>query len=363
MENLVKIFNAFNHHYYAVKDIKYFGNGHIHQTFMVTLENSLTKYILQQINHKVFPKVDLLQQNIASVLSHLETKQNFDKNNFPKMYSTKQDSSYYLDEKGDYWRLFKYISNSRTFSKPCDYSLNYQGGKCLGKFLTYLLDFNKNKLHTILPNFHNIDVRLQNFFSAISDNPVSRAELIQEEHQFVVDRIKNIKGIYHLGNRGDIRQMVIHGDPKIDNVLFDNSNRAICMIDLDTVMIGYIHYDFGDAIRTWSNSASEDESQIENISLDLTLFEAFTCGFLENASNSLSETEAAFLAESARLMSFLIGLRFLTDYIEGDTYFNIKSTHHNYIRAKNQFRLVKDIEEKLPRMQKIIDTHYRQNSL
>jgi Ser/Thr protein kinase RdoA (MazF antagonist) len=209
-------------------------------------------------------------------------------------------------------------------------------------------------LFETIPWFHNIEKRLDTFNLKVLENPLGRALYIADDIRDVLMRAEEMRIILRLGSEGKIPARITHNDTKFNNILLDENDKALCVIDLDTVMPGYVHYDFGDAIRTAANSASEDEKDLSKIKMDINLFEAYAKGFLSESGNTLNDTEKEYLAFAPRLITYTIAVRFLTDYIDGDNYFKVHHEHHNLQRARAQLKLVKSMEEQYEEMKTII---------
>jgi hypothetical protein len=285
-----------------------------------------------------------MQANIEKVVNQLK-KNNTGKGKVLEMLRTSEGLSYFRDENGAYWRMFKFFPETKTFDRVSSAKIAFEAGSAFGNFQRLLQDFNPGSLAETLPHFHDIYYRLELFELAVRNNPVKRVSEISDEIDFIRSRTGRMKSIIDLGNEGKIPVRITHNDTKINNVLFDEQDKAVCVIDLDTVMPGYIHYDFGDAIRTGAASADEDERDATKMFVDLKLFEAYAHGFLNQVHRMLNKTEKETLAFAPQLMTFIIGLRFLTDYINGDIYFKTKSSDHNLIRWKAQKKLLSSMEE------------------
>ena len=234
----------------------------------------------------------------------------------------------------------------------------YDSGVAFGNFQKMLADYPAKTLHETIPNFHNTPSRFRDFQKAVQEDKMGRAASAQEEIAFALARENDTKVLTDLLKAGELPLRVTHNDTKLNNILFDeNTKKAICIIDLDTVMPGLSHYDFGDSIRFGASTGAEDEKDLSKIEMDLALFEAFTKGYLEGCGGSLTEKEIEMLPMGAKLMTYECGIRFLADYLEGDVYFKIHREGHNLDRARTQFKLVKDMEDKWTEMAAIVEKY------
>ena len=249
-----------------------------------------------------------------------------------------------------------FVKDSISYDAVESAALFQKSGEAFGRFQHLLADFPAETLYETIPNFHNTLWRYENeFLPAVEVDKSGRAAAVQAEIQFVKDRKADTHRLSDLAAAGQLPLRVTHNDTKLNNVLFDaTAGEAICVIDLDTVMPGLAHYDFGDSIRFGANTAAEDEADLSKVSLDLEYFGAYAKGFLSQAGESLTQTEIDQLAFSAQLMTFECGMRFLTDYLNGDTYFKTAYPEHNLVRARNQFALVADMERKMDQMEALI---------
>ena len=343
----------------TVVSVEPFGSGHINDSYLVkTLPESAPDYVLQRINHHVFRNIPELTNNILKVTRHLESKlEQASGIGFEvlKLIPSNEGEYFLKDAAGDFWRLYYYVKGSRSYDIVGNPSLAYEGGKAFGLFHAMTSEMDASGLYEVLPDFHNIDTRLKSFHEILDHNPANRVAESSAEIAFVKEREKEMHRIPELLRDGKIAVRVTHNDTKFNNILFNETGRAICIIDLDTIMPGTILYDFGDAIRTGTNTGAEDEADLSKVDLDLSLFEAYAKGYMEIARDFLLNGEVDNLAFSSRYMTFLIGLRFLTDHLDGDHYYRIGFPGHNLQRARAQFRLVSSIEKKLPEMKKIIE--------
>lgn len=346
----------------TMASVKAHGTGHIHDTFHVINTNSLCPdYLLQRINHHVFKNIPALTENIQLVTTHLRKKLESIAGTNPSqevltLIPTKGGQGYYRDESGNYWRMFLFLPDTRSYDVVQNFQQAYEGGRGFGKFLALLSDLDAALVHETIPAFHDIESRVTLFNKAISRNPRDRVKEVAYEINFVQERIQKMSTILNMGRRGVLPLRITHNDTKFNNVLLNANDHAQCVIDLDTVMPGYVAYDFGDAIRTIVNTAPEDEQDLSKISVKVELFEGFTKGFLHETRHILTANEIDSLAMGALLLPFIMGLRFLTDYIDGDTYYKIHYPEHNIFRARAQFNLVAKLEEQYPLLQHLIQT-------
>ncbi len=337
-----------------------YGNGHINDTFLVITDK---KYILQKMNTAVFPNPVGLMENIVGVTSHIRSKTEEIGGDVARcsltVVPTLDGSHFFKDSKNGYWRLYDFVTGTVTkerVEKPKDF---YTCAKAFGHFQQMLADFPAEKLSESIANFHNTPWRYENLMKEVAADRCGRLQSVMAEVKFATEREEFCKILEKARANGSLPLRVTHNDTKLNNILFDEvTEEPICVIDLDTVMPGYSVNDFGDSIRFGANTAVEDETDLSRVSLDLDLFELYAKGFIEGCGNSLTKTEIEHLPIGAIMMTLECGMRFLTDYLQGDTYFKIHREHHNLDRARNQFALVADMEKKLPQMREIIKKIY-----
>ena len=338
-----------------------YGSGHIHDTFRIeTAEKDKDDYILQRLNDKIFKNIPGLQHNIERVTVHLRKKLgevpgSDIKRECLRLIPATDGKSWITDKNGSYWRMYIFISNHRSYNIVDTPGKAYEGGKAIGRFQAMLADLPGEPLYDTIPFFHDIEKRLETFVRIVKEDPASRVKKVLPEIDFVMRRADEMKIILKLGREGRIPLRITHNDTKFNNILLDENDKALCVIDLDTVMPGYVHYDFGDAIRTAANIAAEDEKELSKVKMDIRLFEAYAAGYLSETRDTLNSVEKEYLAFAPRLITYTIALRFLTDYIDGDHYFKIHHEHHNLQRARAQFRLVESMEEQYGEMRRIIE--------
>lgn len=350
LDSLKEIFDQFQ------PDIEMIGyselaSGHINDTYLV---KSLEKpwYILQRINQGVFKDVPGLINNKVGVSRHLRSKLSY----LPEsqlmrsvlsFVKTKKDQDYFQDAEGNYWNVMNYIDESKTFETVHEEEVAYEGGKLFGEFLNLTSDYDAGQLIETIPHFHDMSFRFSQFDDALAKASKDRMLKAKEEIKEVANLKEEMHILQNLKNEGRLPVRVTHNDTKISNALFDLNNKGLCVIDTDTVMPGIIHYDFGDAIRTICNTAAEDETDLDLVSFNLDYYKAYLKGFLEKTESSLTDLEIEYLPLGAKSMIFIMALRFLTDYLNGDVYYKTKYPEHNLDRAKNQFKLIQDFDAKM----------------
>ena len=332
--------------------------GLINATYLVETDKN-EKYILQKINTFVFKNPDELMENIVGVTKHLSEKIKAaggdDKRETLNFLPCEGGEYYYRDSEGGAWRMYIYVDNALTYNKPKDGNTFRNAGRSFGRFMKLLADYPAATLHETINNFHYTPWRYENFLKAVEADVKGRKAVCEAEIQFVTDRKADTHKLTDLIAEGILPLRVTHNDTKLNNVLFDiESDESICVIDLDTIMPGLSLYDFGDSIRSGANTAAEDEADLSKVSIDLVLFENYVDGYLSETAESLSDAEIENLAFGAKLMTFECGIRFLTDYLEGDVYFRTTHPEHNIVRARNQFRLVADMEAHMEEMNAIV---------
>lgn len=339
-----------------------YGNGHINDTFLLRCEttgNIEKKFILQRMNHNIFKNPPQLMENIVHVTQYLRKVilsqgGNPDRETL-NVLQTRDGADWFLDSSQNYWRVFPFIERSVCLEKVESEKDFYDSAVTFGNFQKQLADFPVEILHETIPNFHNTASRFADFQKALLEGDKTRAALAQAEITFALDRKEDTCVLTSLLAEGTLPLRVTHNDTKLNNILFDaDTRKALCIIDLDTVMPGLSLYDFGDSIRFGANIGAEDETDLTKVGLDLSLFEAFTKGYLEGCAGSLTEKEIELLPMGAKLMTYECGIRFLADFLTGDHYFKIHREHHNLDRARTQFRLVADMEAKWDIMAEIV---------
>lgn len=344
----------------SIAEAEAFGNGHINDTFLLkNADPSNPDYLLQRVNHHVFKDVPGLMNNIDLVTTHLKNKleaglgDDADKQVLC-LIPANDEKLYHQDAEGNFWRVYIFLSGSRSYDIVLTGQQAYEGGKAFGHFQSQLSDMDTDDLSETIVDFHNIQKRLKDLHIAIKENVAGRVASVLPEIEFIKDREEVMSVIYNWGKSGVLPQRITHNDTKFNNVLFDADDKAVCVIDLDTVMAGHIAYDFGDAIRTIINTAAEDEADLQKIQINVSLFKAYVEGYIKEASSFLTDKEIESLFLGVMLLPYMQGVRFLTDHLQGDTYFKIAYPGHNLVRAKAQFRLLTKLEEQHQLLRQII---------
>lgn len=345
----------------TVVAIRDYGSGHINETYLVKIDHNGAKaqYILQQVNTDVFQNIDQLMENVMGVTTYLKARIEEAGGNPERetlqLILTRDGKSYYQDEDGRCYRMSYFIKGAVSYDeveRPEDF---YESALAFGNFQYMLSDYPAETLHETIPDFHHTGKRFTAFCQAVKDDIWGRAAYVQEEIAFVMARAAEMTALTDLLENGELPLRVTHNDTKLNNVMIDtNTGKGICVIDLDTVMPGSSLYDFGDAIRFGANTAAEDEKDLSKVTLDLNLYEWYVKGYLEGCKGSLTEWELQLLPLGAKMMTLECGMRFLTDHLQGDTYFKIHRENHNLDRCRTQFALVKDMEEKWNEMKAVI---------
>lgn len=339
-----------------IKEIVPFGNGHINDTYRLVNENAgKPDYLLQRINHHVFRNIPAMMGNIQLVTSHIRRKLLFAGEDVCTKVSTlihTHDGSHFLKEKGEYWRVFKFMKDLRSYDKPYNPEQMYEGARAFGEFLNYLSDFPIQELHYTLPDFHNMKFRLKQFMAARDEAGEHQRNQARDEIRYVLETADYVTAIQDIPVRHYMPLRVTHNDTKFNNVLLDAHDKGQCVIDLDTVMPGYVYFDVGDGIRTGASTADEHELDLQKVDVDLAMIDAFAEGYLNSTGNLLGEAEMSILPKSGIYMSFIMGLRFLTDYLQGNKYYKTDFPDHNLHRARCQLHLSKLMRKRLPEITK-----------
>ncbi len=335
-----------------VTDCHLHGNGHINKTFSVTTDEN-KRYVLQTVNHHVFQNVEALMNNMQAVTDHLSAKADHPRQ-VMHLVPTKDGKTYVVHENGTYWRMFDYVEDAICLESPETPEDFYQCAVAFGRFAQMLNDFPADSLYEVIPDFHNTPNRIRLFREMLSADPLGRASQVQAEIDFVLAREEEAGTLMNLLGQGKLPLRVTHNDTKINNVMLDAKTRtALCVVDLDTVMPGLSLFDYGDAVRGGASTGAEDEKDLTKVALDLAMYESFTKGYLE-ACPDLTDLERELMPLSIKTIALELGMRFLTDYLDGDRYFAVHYDGQNLDRCRTQFKLVQDIEEKWEQMQSIL---------
>ena len=328
-----------------------YGCGHINVTYLVVTKSG-RRYILQKINHHTFRDVAGLMENITAVTEFLRTKTD-DPRSVLTLVRTHEGESYLHAQEG-YWRVYNFVEDTLCLQLPETDEDFYQSAVGFGTFQQLLADFPAAQLHETIPNFHNTPDRYRAFLDVLDRDPMRRAAQVQPEIDFALARQAEMAVLQAALTTGELPLRVTHNDTKFNNVLLDAKTRkALCVIDLDTVMPGSSLYDFGDSIRFGAATAAEDERDLSKMELSLERFRAFTHGYIRACPN-LTQKEVELLPLGTKVMTMECGVRFLTDYLDGDHYFAVHRSGQNLDRARTQFKLVADMEKKWSDMQKIV---------
>ncbi len=339
-----------------ISEAKAFGGGHIHSTYRVKLSGG-DSYTLQRINKTVFPRPDLVMENVANVTAFLRERLAKEGRNAETGTLTvvpcRDGKPYYIDESGEYWRLYKFIDGVTAYDKATP-ELFQECGRAFAEFASLAGDFPVEKLHDTIVDFHNTPVRFEAFKKAVQLDVCHRAAGCNEDIEFYMARESDTHILTDGIKSGNLPLRVTHNDTKINNLLISSTTgKSVCVIDLDTVMPGLIAYDFGDSIRTGASTGAEDESDLSKVNFSMEMFSAYTNGFAEGA-KGLTDAEIDSLCCGARVITLEQGLRFLTDYLSGDTYYKTHREGQNLDRTRTQTKLVTDMEKCFEEMRDVV---------
>ena len=347
-----------------LKECIRYGSGHINDTYRLTYETpqGTKRYILQRMSKSIFKKPVELMENVSGVTAWLR-KKIIENGGDPEretltLVKSNDGLPYFVDSTGEYWRVYLFIEGATCYDAVKDDNDFYQSAVAFGHFQRLLADYPAETLHETIKDFHNTPDRLEKFKKAVAEDICGRAASVQKEIDFILEREELTHALYDLQLDGRLPLRVTHNDTKLNNIMIDDeTGKAIFVIDLDTVMPGLTANDFGDSIRFGASTALEDEQDLSKVSCDLHLFDVYARGFIEGCGGALTELEIDMLPMGAILMTFENGIRFLTDHLEGDHYFRIHREGHNLDRCRTQLTLVKDMQEKLPQMNAIIQKY------
>lgn len=362
--DLEKVFNNFRI-YGDYVDANLYGSGHINDTYLLEVQQSgrPVKYIVQRLNNVAFPDPLGLMDNVKRITEHLQKKLRAagDPDASRKAMTvilTNDDKACYV-ENGNYWRCYLFVENAIGHDIILNDDQAFEAAKAFGDFQKLLVDLPGERLVETIPNFHNTPKRFEKFEQVLAEDKFDRAKDVQPQIDFIMARKDDAYKLLDLNAKGLIPERITHNDTKLNNVLLDvETEKATCVIDLDTSMPGLALYDFGDMIRTSTSPAAEDELDLSKVQVQMNMFEALVKGYLSTAAEFLTPTELDNLAFSGKLLTLECSIRFLTDYLEGDIYFRIHHEGHNVERCKTQHALVERIEEKLEEMDKIVKAEF-----
>lgn len=345
----------------TVADVARHGKGHINDTFCVvckTPEGGTARFILQRLSQAAFPHPEKVMENFVGITSYLR-REILAEGGDPlretlSLVKTGDGADFVTDAEGRAWRLMPFIENAECYQSATP-ELFAASGRAFGRFQYMLRDYPARTLHETIPHFHDTESRFEQFLAALEADKLNRAEGVSPEIQFILRRKADCGVALRALREGKLPLRVTHNDTKLNNILIDrDTHEGICIIDLDTTMPGLAINDFGDSIRFGANHCMEDEQDLTKVNFDISLYEVFTRGFLEGARGSLTSAELEYLPWGARLMTLECGIRFLTDYLDGDHYFHVSHPRQNLDRARTQLKLVKDMEEQFDAMGAVV---------
>jgi len=336
--------------------------GHINETYLLESSRGGTpeRFIFQKINHFVFRNPDLLMANFEKITRHLRSKLEKIPGRDPEretlnLANSRAGHCFYRSPEGNYWRAYRFVGDTHIINIARQPEQALEAGRAFGRFQKLLADLPAASLHETIPFFHHTPRRFARFREVLEKNPHARAEAARDAVEFALGRESMTSVVTDALEKGNLPLRITHNDTKINNILFDDaSGKAICIIDLDTTMPGSALYDFGDMVRTTTSFAAEDETDLSKVMIEMDMFRALADGYIEEAAGFLTEKELDLLVFSGRLITFTIGLRFLTDHLEGDVYFRIHRPGQNLDRARAQFALVRSMEENAEEMENAV---------
>ena len=341
----------------TIASIRPLGNGLINDTYLVVTAGENDDYVLQRINNSIFQDVDLLQHNVEAVTSHIRKKlieagEDDISRKVLHFVETGEGKTYYMDGAGRYWRVSVFIPRAKTFEAVTpEYS--YYAGKAFGNFEAMLVDLPETLGETI-PDFHNMELRMRQLRDAVAQDAKGRLSEVRDIVDELESHAHEMCKAERMGREGKLPKRVCHCDTKVNNMMFDEEGRVLCVIDLDTVMPSFVFSDYGDFLRTGANFVAEDDPEIGKVGFREDIFESFTKGYLESAKSFLTPVETENLPYAVALFPYMHCVRFLTDYINGDTYYKIKYPEHNLVRTRNQLALFRCVYAKQEEMARFI---------
>ena len=340
-----------------VEEVKPLGEGFINDTFIIKTTGNSPSYILQKKNKNIFSPIPAMMDNIQKVCLHIKKKVE-DAGGDPlreamTIIPANDGKLYFLDEDDEYWAVCLFIEDTIAYEAAETPELSYSGGKGIGRFQSLVADLNET-LVNILPGFHDIRYRFKQWDTVLAKDPVGRKASVSEEISWIESRRDEMLSFWKMVEDGVIPTRISHNDTKINNILFDKEGEVLCVIDLDTVLSSTVLNDFGDAMRFYTNTGLEDDTNLDNVSMDMDIFKAFAKGYLEETSWFLTDKEKEYLAFSAKYITYEQVLRFLMDYIDGDNYYKVKSAEHNLVRTRAQYKLLQSMEDQYEEMKATI---------
>lgn len=342
-----------------------YGTGHINDTYLTKwlVDGRHVHYIQQRINHNVFKKPLQLMENILRVTTHLRNKSaavpnsELDRESLT-LVPSREGKSFYQDAEGNYWRTYVFITRAKTYDVCTDINQAYQAAKAFGRFQSELADLPGKRLKETIPYFHHTPRRFHALEQAVQTDPHNRCASAKDAIDFCMACKPLTTVITSLIEDGTMPERIAHNDAKFNNVMIeDQTGRGICIIDLDTVMSGCVLYDFGDMVRTIAQVADEDERDLSKVAMNINVFDALVRGYLDSARSFLTPVEIEHLPLAGHVITFNIGVRFLTDYLMGDVYFKTHRPGHNLDRARVQFKMIKSMEEQEQAMKAVVQQY------
>lgn len=337
-----------------------FGSGNINDTYLAEYEEGgkRARYVHQRINHAVFKDPPAVMQNVERVLGHLKAKLGAEPDAHRRVLTlvpARDGRSYHRDERGNYWRTYLHIAGGRSFDAADTPRQAFEAARAFGRFQALLSDMPEPRLHDTIPGFHDTPQRLKTLEAAVRADEARRAAEARPEIDFALERAPVARVLHDLFREGLIPERIVHNDTKLNNVIIDDATgEGLCVIDLDTVMPGLALHDFGDMVRAGAARAAEDERDLTKVEIDPALFESLVRGYLAGAGPVLTRAELEHLAISGKVIAYELGLRFLTDFLKGDTYFKTARPKHNLDRCRAQFQLVRSFERQEDTLRRII---------
>lgn len=338
----------------SVFDVRAYGNGNVHETYLVDVRRAgegPARFLLQRVNTRVFPRPDLILRNMRTVTEHLSRRLSRCPSGegrrweVPRVLPARDGGDHWIDEQGSFWRSLAFIESTHSLETLCDPRQAGEIGRALGTFHALVSDLPAGRLADTLEGFHVTPLYLRHYDKVLSDCGAGGSPEVTRCHRFVAERRAGAGVLEEARHQGLLCLRTIHGDPKINNVLIDDvTGCAVCLVDLDTVKPGLVHYDIGDCLRSGCNPLGEETDRWEEVGFEPDLCQALLGGYVSGARAFLSDADREYIYAAIRLIAFELGLRFFTDYLEGNVYFRAKAPEHNLIRALVQFRLTESIE-------------------